>query len=247
MKKISGLPIGIIMWGLLYFLLAMNMMNCHSPDSKIKLLIVTGGHDFEEAPFFEMFHSFPEISYTVLEDSGTVDPFSYADKNDIGVLVFYHMTRQIFEDRQATFLKLLQKGKGMIFLHHSLVAYQNWPEFEKIIGGRYFLDSTQNNSPSTYHEDVDFSLQIVNKNHQITRGLNDFQVFDEVYGNFAVQPNVQPLLQTNHPESNRVVAWTNEYRNSRIVYIQPGHGPQIFKDVNYRKLLWQAIQWVAGK
>lgn len=247
MKRIFGLTIGIGICGLLSFLLSMNIMNCHTPDSKIQLLIVTGGHDFEEAPFFEMFDSFPEISYTVLEDSGTGDPFSYANKNDIGVLVFYHMTRQIFEDRQSTLLKLLEQGKGMIFLHHSLVAYQNWPEFEKIIGGRYFLNSTQNHSPSTYHEGVDFSLQVVNKNHPITRGLTDFQVYDEVYGNLAIQPTVQPLLQTDHPESNRIVAWTNEYRNSRIVYIQPGHGPQIFGDSNYRKLLWQAIQWVAQK
>ncbi len=223
------------------------MIDCRSPVYKFQLLIITGGHDFEEEPFFHMFDSFREVSYVVLEDSGSVDPFSYALENDMDVLVFYHMTRYISEDRQAALLKLLEQGKGMVFLHHSLVAYQNWPEFEKIIGGRYFLDSTQNNLPSTYHEDVDFSLHIVDRNHPITQGVNDFRIFDEVYGLCAVLPTVHPLLETNHPESNRVVAWTNAYRNSRIVYIQPGHGPQIFGDASYRRLLRQSIQWVAKK
>jgi len=244
MKKNGGLTINAISSRVLFFLILMNLLNCSSPNSKIQLLIITGGHDFEKAPFFEMFDSFEDVSYEVLDDSGAVDPYSYAAEKNIDVLVFYHMTRQIFEDRQLAFLKLLEQGKGMVFLHHSLVAYQNWPEFENIIGGWYFIDSSQGSSPSTYHEEVNFSLSIVDKKHPVTRGIEDFQVFDEVYGNYRVLPTVQPLLTTNHPESTPRVGWANSYKNSRIVFIQPGHGPQIFADPNYRKMLQQAIHWV---
>lgn len=246
MKKNSGLTIKWISVGFLTFLILMNFINCSSPNHKIQLLIITGGHEFEEAPFFEMVDSFRGVTYEVQGDSGGIDPYAYAAEKNIDVLVFYHMTRQIFEDRQASFLKLLEQGKGMVFLHHSLVAYQNWPEFENIIGGRYFLDSTQGSSPSTYHEEVNISLSIVDKTHPVTQRLEDFQIYDEVYGNFRVQPAVRPLIMTNHPESIPQVVWANEYLNSRIIYIQPGHGPQIFADPSYRMLLLQAIRWTAG-
>ena len=244
MKKNIGSIINTISFGSLYLLILLGLMNCNSSNSEIQLLIITGGHEFEEVPFFEMFDSFRGVSYVVLDDSGTVDPYSYAAEKDIEVLVFYHMTRQIFEDRQATFLKLLEQGKGMVFLHHSLVAYQNWPEFENIIGGRYFLDSTQGFSPSSYQHEVNISLAIIDKEHPVTQGIKDFQIFDEVYGNFRVQPTVQPLVRTDHPQSDPLVVWANKYKDSRIIYIQPGHGPQIFSDPNYRKLLQQAIRWV---
>jgi type 1 glutamine amidotransferase len=242
--KNNPLSLNSIWFGFLILAMVMNFMNCNSQHSDIKLLMITGGHEFEEAPFFEMFDSFRGVSYEVLGDSGSIDPYSYAADKNINVLVFYHMTRQIFADRQASFLKLLEQGKGMVFLHHSLVAYQNWPEFENIIGGRYFLDSTQGSSPSTYHEEVNISLSIVDKTHPVTKGIEDFQIFDEVYGNYRVLPRVQPLVSTNHPESTPLVGWANSYKNSRIVFIQPGHGPQIFADPNYRKMLQQAIRWV---
>ena len=34
---------------------------------------------------------------------------------------------------------------------------------------------------------------------------------------------------------------------SRMVYLQLGHGPEAFNDVNYRKLLAQSIRWTAQK
>ena len=37
-----------------------------SPD-KIRVLVVTGGHDFEKEPFFKLFKENPEITYQAVE------------------------------------------------------------------------------------------------------------------------------------------------------------------------------------
>jgi hypothetical protein len=136
----------------------------------------------------------------------------------------------------------------MIFLHHSLASYQEWNEFEKIIGGKYYLQSDTTDGEdiklSTYKHDVDVPVEIVDQNHPILNGMDDFTIHDEVYGGFNVLPTVYPLLRTDHPESTEIIAWTNKYLNSNIVYIQLGHDHHAYEDPNYRRLVKQSIDWV---
>ena len=115
--------------------------------------------------------------------------------------------------------------------------------FEKIIGGRYILTNINQDS-STYRHDVDVPVKIVDKNHPITKGMDDFVIHDEVYGNYKVLPSVQPLLQTTHPESGKIVGWTNRYAKSRIVYLQLGHDHYAYENSSYRRLIKQAAVWV---
>jgi type 1 glutamine amidotransferase len=161
--------------------------------------------------------------------------------DQVDVLLFYDMFQEIDDTEKAAFMKLLEEGKGMIFLHHSLANYQEWEEFEKVIGGRYILSDQ---GGSTYRHDVEMPVHVVDKKHPLTRGVDDFMIHDEVYGNFRVLPTVSPLLTTTHPESSDTIAWTNKYGDSRIVYIQLGHDHHAYEDPNFRILLKQAIDWV---
>jgi type 1 glutamine amidotransferase len=44
-----------------------------------------------------------------------------------------------------------------------------------------------------------------------------------------------------------IVVWSRTYRLSRVVMIQPGHGPQIFAIPHFRRLVANAIGWVAPR
>ena len=136
----------------------------------------------------------------------------------------------------------------MIFLHHSLVSYQNWPEFVKIVGGQYHTTPVVINADTlraNYEHDVNIPVKVENTNHPVTNGISDFEIFDEVYGDVEILPTVKPLLSTIHPKSMRYLAWVNHYGKSDVLYIQPGHGATGFSNPNYRKLIQQAIEWSA--
>ena len=136
----------------------------------------------------------------------------------------------------------------MIFLHHSLVSYQNWPEFIKIVGGQYHTHPVVVNGDTlkaSYDHDVNIPVKVENKKHPVTRGIPDFEIVDEVYGGVEILPQVNPLLSTTHPKSMCYLAWINHYGNSDVIYIQLGHGPSGYSNPNYRKLIQQAIEWSA--
>ena len=48
-----------------------------------------------------------------------------------------------------------------------------------------------------------------------------------------------------HPEGPNHIGWTRTVENSRIVYLQPGDGPETYASPHYRRLVENAIRWVA--
>jgi len=213
---------------------------------KQRILIITGGHEFEREAFFNIFGDMTDIVYKeVLQpDVNQIYDTELMDRFDI--LLFYDMVQEINDHQKEAFINLLNEGKGIVFLHHSLVSYQAWDEFEKIIGGRYVLSGPEQDS-STYRHDVDIPVEVIDHHHPITKGVDDFVIHDEVYGNFQVLPTVHPLLGTGHPESGDIIGWTNLYGKSRIVYIQLGHDHFAYENPDFRRIIKQSVQWVQNQ
>ena len=230
-----------IFFFLLFFFITMHI----AFTQQKKVLLITGGHDFEETPFFEMFDALNNITYEHVAQPTANTLYKSPSIDQYDVLIFYDMWNEISTDQKKAFLALTKKGKGMIFLHHSLVSYQEWDDFKQLVGGKYYEKENEYHAASTYQHDVFVDVVLADGMHPVTAGLEDFRIFDEVYGHFEVLESVHPLLTTNHPESTNIIGWANTYNKSRIVYLQPGHGRQTFNDKNYRQLLINAINWVA--
>lgn len=227
------------------------VLGCFSNNSEnYKVLIVTGGKKIDRESFLRIFDNLNNITCREVVQPQANDMYSSSEIDSFDVIIFYDMVQEISEDQKEAFLNLLTNGKGMVFLHHSLVSYQEWDEYEKIIGGRFYQSTNKEDSinfvQSTYRHNVKIPVQIVDKNHPVTRGLNDFVIQDEVYGNYKILSRVNPLLTTTLPESEEVIGWTNIYGKSRIVYIQLGHDYHSYEDLNYRRLIQQSIVWSAA-
>ncbi|MDQ6479415.1 ThuA domain-containing protein [Dyadobacter sp. LHD-138] len=219
-------------------------------QKKPHILIVTGGHGFKQVPFYNMLDSLGDISYEKIEQPSGNALIASPAVEKFDALVFYDMYDSITPSQKQAYVQLLQKGKAMIFLHHALVSYQGWDEFQRIIGGKYYEKATLvkgDTVKSSYQHDVIIPVKIENHEHPVTKGLRDFQIYDEVYGNFGTQSTIKPLLNTTHPGSSRYIAWINPYGHSDVLFIQLGHGPEAFADSNYRKLLFQGIQWSVSR
>jgi type 1 glutamine amidotransferase len=215
-------------------------------QTKQRVLIITGGHNFEREAFFDIFEDMTNVEYKEVIHPQANQLYDSSIIDDFDVLLFYDMVQEIDDSQKIAFIDLLKKGKAVVFLHHSLVSYQEWIEFEKIIGGRYIL-SDKEQEASTYRHDVEIPVEVVNKNHPITLGMDDFIIRDEVYGNYKVSSTVTPLLTTTHPESGEIIGWTNNYGKSRIVYIQLGHDHYAYANPNFRRLISQSIDWLKDK
>jgi type 1 glutamine amidotransferase len=216
---------------------------------KIKVLLITGGHGFETQKFLRVFQDNPAIALTHATHGKTnASAYEREDLLTYGAVVLYDMPREITEAQKTKFLSLFDRGIGLLVLHHALVSYQHWPDFEHIIGGRYPEADGKGGVVTTqvgYEHGVDVPVVIVAKEHPVTAGLADFAIHDEIYWGFRVQPDVTPLITTTHPKSGKPLGWTRTQGKSRVAYLQLGHDHSAYENPNYQQLVARSIRWVA--
>lgn len=216
---------------------------------KTKVLLITGGHGFERDAFLKVFSENPRITVTHAEHGkGTANAFDRPDLYDYDAVVLYDMPKEINDAQKQRFIDLTQKGIGLVVLHHALVSYQHWPDYERIIGGRYPEEDGKSGVVSDqigYKHDVDHTVKIVAKDHPITAGVSDFPIHDEIYWGFRTGQDITPLITTDNAKSGKPLGWTRTEGKSRVVYLQLGHGPEAYANPNYRKLVAQSIDYVA--
>jgi type 1 glutamine amidotransferase len=220
-------------------------------QGKIRVLLTSGGHGFQAEPFYAAFDAMPDVEYTKAElpkEAGLLKP---GLEKDFDCIVMYDMVPAIKPDQQQAFVKLLEKGIGVVSLHHNLGAHRDWDEFRKIIGGKFCLKDQvidgeeYKKTPWSHGEQL--KVTVVDKEHPITKGVKDFEIHDETYGKYYTAPGIHVLLKTDHPKNNPDLAWTTSYGKSRVVYLMLGHDAHAYKNPNFRKLVHQSIRWAAGR
>ncbi len=229
------------------------LAGAESPASTLplRILLVTGGHDFETNAFHRLFQEIPGLKVTPVTHPKAWEHLRPEKAADYDLLVFYDMWQSITEQDKANLLTWLGKGKGLVSLHHSLANYQAWPEYIRILGGRYNLEKrTQGGTEipqSTYLHDVNFRVKVADAQHPVTKGLSAFDIHDETYGKLEVAPSAHPLLTTEEPTSHPVIGWANQYGTARVVYLQLGHDHFAYENPAYRQLITQSMRWCAKR
>ncbi|HUS35915.1 MAG TPA: ThuA domain-containing protein [Verrucomicrobiae bacterium] len=233
----------------LWMALAVSALAAEAP--KTKVLLITGGHGFATNEFLKVFTENPQITLTHANHAkGTASAYDREDLFDYDAVVLYDMPKEISDAQKTRFVTLTEKGIGLVVLHHALVSYQHWPDYERIIGGRYPEADGKGGVVTDnvgYEHDVKYQVHILEKDHPVTKDVGDFDIHDEIYWGFRTGRDIKPLITTDHPKSGKPLAWERTEGKSRIIYLQLGHGPEAFANPNYRKVVALSIQYVSRR
>jgi type 1 glutamine amidotransferase len=207
----------------------------------VRVLVVTGGHEY------------PTSFYTVFEHPGLAwdhavsneDAFRQDLRGRYDVVVLYDMSARLSDGGKGHLRSFVEGGGGVLVLHHAIVSYQDWPWYRECVGGRY-VEAGPGGAGSSYLHDQDVEVAIAAR-HPVTEGVVLPRIRDETYKGLDVAPGNTVLLTTDHPASDRPLAWVSAYSRARVVYIQLGHGAEAHRDPGYRRLVLNAIRWTATR
>ena len=219
---------------------------------KIRVLVTYGGHDFEQKQFYAMWDAMPGIAWTRCQLPREADRLKPGLEKEFDVIVRYDMVPKVTPEQQQAFMDLMKtSGIGLVAMHHNMGAHPAWDDYKSIIGGKYILKPCQIDGKaypgSNYEHDQDMKITVAEKDHPITKDVEDFVIRDEVYSKYYVAPDVKLLLKTDHPKNDPQIGWVRDFGRSRVFYYMLGHDHKAWEHPNFRKLLLQGIRWAARK
>ena len=231
------------------FILLAGILFCSCTERKTAhVLLITGGHDYDKEQFEVLLSKLP-ITYEHAEHPNAHKMLKSENISKFDAVLLYDMPKEISEEAREDFINMLKKGKGLVVLHHAFCSYDIWPEYVKIAGGRYhhypWKKDGVEQTPSTFTHNVQFSIKVADKDHPITKGISDFSLFDEAYGNTEILSTIHPLLSTNTQPSGPLVCWTNQYEKSRVVTFTLGHDRKTWENPTFIEILSRSLLWAA--
>ena len=173
-------------------------------------------------------------------------------------------------------VELLQNGQGLVITHHSLAGWPGWEGWADALGGRFHYAPGRLRGrawPSSGFRMADYTARVVAAGHPVCAGLTDFTLTDELYCCPIFEEEVVPLLRTDalmdgrlftstyeevvggaaeatdcrdHPPASDLIAWATVAERSPLVYVLPGDSAATFAHEGYRRLLANALAWVAS-
>jgi hypothetical protein len=109
------------------------------------------------------------------------------------------------------------------------------PALRDLLGG-HFLDHPDRST---------FGAVVVDRDHPVTDGVDDFAVYDEPYRVDCDEDRVRVLARMDHPDlAEYPVAWVRRYGDGRVCYSSLGHTVESFENESHRRLLRNAVAWL---
>ncbi len=223
-------------------------------DAPLRVLVFSGlnNHDWKSTtpPLVDMLKRCPRFGMVdVTESPGQCDAATF-DNYDVIVSNWTPYPRTAREWPEATekaFLDFVQNGGGFLVIHAAACTFQEWPEFQKVIGLTWEKDKTSHTAYST------FKVGIKDAKHPIVQGLGDFYTTDELYQNmvcmtdnpFDVVFDAYSAKSVNGTEKNEPMLITMSYGKGRAVNLMLGHDAPAMRNVGFQTLLLRGTEWAA--
>ena len=259
--------------------------------AKLQVLVAVRGHPFDRNAFDAMFLGMDGIAATMVDQPAAAQLINPAGMAPYQALVLYDMPGLDFgaeTDRPGAimpdaavrhgFSALLQKGTGIVALHHALAGWPAWPFYAEQLGGSFlYRRGTLHGhacADSGYRHDIEYTADVLAPEHPVMAGVPaTFTLHDELYLAEIFGDGATPLLRAryrfsatnfysaaaamegrmqdnegwSHPDGSDVIGWTRQAGRSRLVYLQPGHDDRTYTNPHYRRMVANAIRWVAAQ
>jgi len=169
------------------------------------------------------------------------------------IVLDYNANDRWSPEAEKAFLDAVKGGAGVVVIHAANNAFPGWAEYEKMVG----LLWREGTGHGAFHE---FTVEVVDKNHPITKGLADFKTPDELYhrlvnsqnAEFGLLARAMSSTESGGTGKNEPMAMTLQFGKGRVFHTPLGH---VWKDqegtkvsvVNpgFRSLLTRGAEWAA--
>jgi uncharacterized protein len=131
-----------------------------------------------------------------------------------------------------------QGGKPLLALHAAALSLKDFGEWHDWMGGSWVAGSSM-------HPPIAAStVEVVDRSHPITAGLEEFEVYDEKYSYLDIAPDARTLASHQFEGGTHPILWVLEVAPGRVVYDALGHDRRSYRSATRRELLRRSAEWL---
>jgi hypothetical protein len=139
------------------------------------------------------------------------------------------------DGQQQAIWDFVNNGGAFLALHNSQGIYPPGGLYYKLFGGDY------GGHPKPYT----FTVRVEDKNHPVTAGVEDFQIFDEHHTVKYYLDREHMFLRTIAPDNLAAPGgWWRDMGKGRFVYMSPGHTPEALGHPMMQRLIRNSMRWL---
>ena len=155
------------------------------------------------------------------------------------------------------FMLYLQRGGGLVVIHFANGAFHyslpnagpsDWPEYRKIV--RRVWDHTNKSGVTSGHDAFGpFHVDVTPTEHPVTKGLDPFDVVDELYFQQVGDDPIEPLITAHSKITNKdePLAFAYRYGDGRVFQTLLGHSEKTYDTFEAREMVRRAAAWVSNR
>jgi type 1 glutamine amidotransferase len=165
-----------------------------------------------------------------------------------GIFFLGHRDVPLEPQQRAELAAFVRDGKGFVAAHTALTAFESWPEFGELLGGRYDDHPWGVASGSIINEDPSFPAT---KHFAATVPFADefYQTKEFSRDKSRVLLRLDVARMPPNPQLRRQdfpLAWARMYGKGRVFYSSLGHGQEMWDNRDVAQMYFEAIKWSLG-
>jgi len=135
----------------------------------------------------------------------------------------------------------IEGGRGFIPVHCASWCFQNIPEFDQVVGGRF-----------AHHKTAVFRPKTIAPDHEAIRDVPGFEAWDETYVHKNHNPHDRTILQVREVAKDDNITepepwtWIRTQGKGRVFYTASGHDERVWGLPEFHQLLKKGILWSVG-
>jgi putative membrane-bound dehydrogenase-like protein len=172
------------------------------------------------------------INFTYTDDPADLNPQKLAWYDGLMIYANHDSITQSQEDALLNFVK---GGRGFIPLHCASWCFRNSEKYVDLVGGQFLK-----------HDTATFTATIINKEHPVMQGVEEFAAWDETYVHDKLSSDRMVLMERVEGDHHEPWTWVKEHGKGRVFYTASGHDERVWDNPGFQKLVKQGIVWAVG-
>ncbi len=139
------------------------------------------------------------------------------------------------ESTRVAISDYVHRGGGLLALHTASICFDTWPQWGDLIGARWRWGRSFHPPPQPAQ------VSVIAK-HPIVDGVDNFEIFDEIYHDLDQFAGATPLLSSN----GQPQLFVSQHGRGRTCYDSLGHDQDALRQPNHAQILRRAAAWLTG-